>query len=224
MKKVINNNFLILLVSFSLISYWGCSEDDMAQNSNNNNDTINQDTITKKDTIDDKDSIPDEDRIKLSKAEKELYDIMMEYRSELNLKPIPLSLSMTKVAQIHSKDLFENRPHGGDCNMHSWSDKGDWTSCCYTSDHAQAACMWNKPKELTNYEGNGFEIAAGSSSSSITPQLALSLWKNSPGHNTVIINSANWTREWKAIGLGIVGGYATVWFGREEDPDGEPDY
>lgn len=193
-------------------------------NNPNNSNKKDKDTTTLKDTIDNKDSIPDENRIKLTQAEKELYDLMMAYRAELNLDPITLSLSMTKVAQIHSKDLFENKPHGGECNMHSWSDKGDWTSCCYTSDHAQAACMWNKPRELTNYTGNGYEIAAGSSGSNITPQMALNLWKNSSGHNAVMINSGNWTREWKAVGLGIVGGFATVWFGREEDPDGEPDY
>ena len=32
---------------------------------------------------------------------------------------------------------------------------------CYTWDHANAAGMWNKPREITNYQylGNGFEIA-----------------------------------------------------------------
>jgi hypothetical protein len=39
-------------------------------------------------------------------------------------------------------------------------------------------------------------------------------------HNAVIINDADWKRmKWKAIGLGIFGRYAAVWFGDESDPD-----
>jgi uncharacterized protein YkwD len=216
MKKTINKILLLTVLTFTIITYWSCNEDPATNN------TIIKDKIDK-DTIN-KDTLIDDNTIRLSKEEKELYDLMMSYRAELDLDPIPLSVSLTVVAQTHSKDLFENKPVTSECNMHSWSDKGEWTSCCYTSDHAQAACMWNKPRELTNYTGNGYEIAAGSTASNITPQNALNLWKGSPGHNNVITNSGSWTKEWKAIGFGMVGGYATVWFGREEDPDGAPKF
>ncbi|MBW3467253.1 CAP domain-containing protein [Arthrospiribacter ruber] len=162
-----------------------------------------------------------EDRVSLSPAEMELYSLLMTYRAELGLPEIPLSTSMTIVAQTHVKDLQENNPMSGECNSHSWSEFGDWTPCCYTADHSQAACMWNKPRELTKYTGNGFEIAAYNMAS-INPSGALNAWKNSPGHDAVIRNDGPWNQEWKAIGIGINGRFATVWFGREADPAGIP--
>ena len=93
----------------------------------------------------------------LTKNEAELYELIMAYRKRKNLPKIPLSPSLTYVAQTHSKDLAENRPDVGNCNAHSWSENGKWTSCCYTSDHSKASCMWEKPKELSNYKFPGFE-------------------------------------------------------------------
>lgn len=158
----------------------------------------------------------------LSVEEKKLYDRIMEYRQEKNLPPIPLSKSLTIVAQEHVKDLVNNKPDLGDCNAHSWSSKGNWTACCYTSDHREAACMWNKPSELTSYKGYGFEIACGSndccSNFVMSPEYALQSWKGSPGHNAVIINSGSWEEyQWQAIGIGIYKGFAVAWFGKELD-------
>jgi uncharacterized protein YkwD len=153
----------------------------------------------------------------LSEEEAKLYRLIMEYRSEKGLPVIALSKSLTKVAQIHVKDLNENYSGSTSCNMHSWSNKGNWTSCCYTSDHAQAECMWNKPRELTAYRGNGYEISFGSWGAPADAQGALNGWKRSPGHNGVIINSGIWRDEWNAIGIGLSGGYAVVWFGKEVD-------
>ena len=156
---------------------------------------------------------------KLTSAEIELYRILMEYRKEKGLPSIPISKSLTYVAQVHAKDLQENFVRGTECNMHSWSDKGNWTPCCYTSDHAQARCMWEKPRELTSYKGYGYEIAHGGGGTYLaTPESALNGWKNSSGHNAVIINQGIWAdRAWNAIGLGIYKGYALVWFGHEID-------
>lgn len=163
----------------------------------------------------------DDDAVTLSAAEMELYTLLMSYRAEFGLNDIPLSSSLSLVAQMHAHDLHENNPMTDSCNSHSWSEFGDWTSCCYTADHAQAACMWNKPRELTDYTGNGFEIASYSIVN-INPSGALSSWKNSPGHDAVIRNAGPWSTQWKAIGIGIKGRYATVWFGREEDLAGPP--
>lgn len=155
----------------------------------------------------------------LTQEETKLYTIIMEYRAEQGLPNIPISVALTQVAKIHAKDLHDNKPDSGNCNMHSWSNKGEWTPCCYTSDHAKAKCMWDKPKELTNYTGNGFEIAYWSSAGAGATG-ALSSWKRSRGHNTVIVNKGIWkTHPWKAIGIGIYGDYAVVWFGEEEDPN-----
>ncbi|WP_026999245.1 CAP domain-containing protein [Eisenibacter elegans] len=158
--------------------------------------------------------------ISLSAEEQELYRLVMEYRKSKGLPAIPLSKSMTFVAQTHAHDLAENPPNSAaGCNMHSWSDKGNWKPCCYTDDHAQAACMWEKPRELTKYPGYGFEVSYWSGGKANAAG-ALAAWKGSSGHNQVIINEGIWAKyNWQAIGIGIVGQYAVMWFGKEEDPE-----
>lgn len=152
----------------------------------------------------------------LSADENKLYELIMQYRASKGLAKIPLSPSLTFVAQTHCKDMTANPPVAP-CNMHSWSNKGTWKACCYTPDHKQAAGMWSKPQELTSYQGNGYEISHGASGYSPTPASALEGWKNSSGHNAVMINAGIWKSTWNAIGIGMVGGYAVVWFGNEKD-------
>jgi hypothetical protein len=152
----------------------------------------------------------------LSEEESKLYTIIMEYRTANGLPQIPLSGALTIVAQTHVKDLVNNRPVTEQCNPHSWSDKGNWTPCCYTSDHAQAACTWSKPRELTNYRGNGYEILFMVDSAA-TAVGALEAWKLSPGHHAMVLNRDGWGDTWNAIGVGIYQGYAVVWFGNEWD-------
>lgn len=159
----------------------------------------------------------------LTEEEIKLYDKIMEYRKEKGLPVIPLSPSLTFVAKSHVEDLANHSPdRGRKCNMHSWSNQGSWTACCYTSNHAQAKCMWDKPRELTSYSGNGYEISHGSPGHPehvVTAESALNGWKNSSGHNNVIINKGIWTSQWKAIGIGIYKNYAVVWFGKKIDKD-----
>ncbi len=150
--------------------------------------------------------------------EQKLYNLIMEYRESIGLPVIPLSGSLTFVAQTHVKDLQTKGLVNETCNLHSWSSNGSWTSCCYTSDHAKASCMWGKPRELTNYKGDGYEISYGSYGMSASAEGALNSWKGSSGHNAVIINQGIWSDNyWKAIGIGISNGYAVVWFGTEVD-------
>jgi len=157
----------------------------------------------------------------VSTEEMKLYNLIMEYRKQKKLPKISLSKSLTFVAQTHCKDLSENNLIKGDCNAHSWSNKGKWTSCCYTPDHKQKDCMWNKPKELTKYSDTGYEIAYYYSAGAKADQ-ALSSWKTSKGHNALIINNTTWKDfKWNAIGVGIYKNYATVWFGVEPDAEGE---
>jgi uncharacterized protein YkwD len=155
----------------------------------------------------------------LSAEEQKLYELIMQYRKSKKLKAIPISTALTRVAQAHVRDLSENYEYtdGSPCNPHSWSDKGKWTPCCYTSDHKQASCMWNKPKEISGYEGIGFEIAYFSSAGANAVE-GLEGWKKSPGHNPVIVNLGTWSKtEWKAIGVGIYKEYGVVWFGEVQD-------
>jgi uncharacterized protein YkwD len=154
---------------------------------------------------------------RLNEEERKLYQLLMQYRKQHGLPAIPLSPSLTKVAQWHAKDLQQNNPDTGMCNLHSWSNKGHWEPCCYTEDHAQANCMWQKPAALTAYRHTGFEIAYVISSGKVRAAHALASWKNSEGHNQVIINKGTWQRTWRAIGIGIVGRYAVVWFGEAKE-------
>lgn len=151
--------------------------------------------------------------------EKKLHALINQYRREKGLPAIKLSKSLTHVAKTHAKDL-NSYPPKGNCNAHGWSSNGPWTSCCYTSDHAQAKCMWNKPGELTNFRGNGFECAYWTSAVANASE-ALGTWKTSSGHNAVIINGSIWKRmSWKSIGVGVYGHYGVIWFAVENDPDG----
>jgi hypothetical protein len=101
--------------------------------------------------------------------------------------------------------------------MHSWSDAGTWSPCCYTDDHAESQCMWDKPRELTDYPGDGFEISYGAWGMPADPAGALAGWQSSPPHREVILNAGMWSDAWQAVGIGIRGGYASVWFGVEAE-------
>lgn len=157
----------------------------------------------------------------LSGEERKLYELIMAYRKSKNLKSIPLSAKLTLVAQTHARDLVENynfNPNGK-CNPHSWSKKGRWTACCYTNDHKQAQCMWDKPKEIAGYDKPGYEIAYYSSKGA-TAQEGIDGWKVSPSHNPLLINSEMWSKvEWNAIGIGLYGEYGIVWFGESLDSE-----
>lgn len=149
----------------------------------------------------------------------ELIDLLNAYRAENGLGSIPASSSLCRVGDLHVQDLVAEAPHTvANCNLHSWSDAGPWSGCCYTPDHAAAQCMWDKPRELTDYPGNGYENAAGGGSS-LGPAEALDLWKGSSGHNAVMLNEGTWANlTWNAVGVGIADGYAVLWFGEEPDP------
>lgn len=160
-----------------------------------------------------------EEEVCLNTEEQKLYEVIMEYRKTKKLKPIAFSTKLTRVAQAHVRDLANNYDFSQRdiCNPHSWSDAGEWTPCCYTNDHKKAECMWQKPKEIADYEGDGYEIAYYFSAGA-TADTALAGWQKSTGHNPLLINTGMWKEvKWQAIGIGIYKEYAVVWFGREED-------
>ena len=162
---------------------------------------------------------PAKENVCLKPEEQKLYDLLMQYRNSKNLPEIPLSYSLCKVAKLHVYDLAYNNPTNSKCNLHSWSSQGNWSSCCYTDDHKQAECMWNKPSELSAYTGSGFEIAAFLGEQA-TAKAAIDGWKSSAGHNEVMINAGTWKKmKWNAVGVGLEKGYAVIWFGTVEDAD-----
>lgn len=164
----------------------------------------------------------------LSEQEYVLYELIMEYREEYGLDEIPLSCKLTYVAQKHCYDLATNKPHQREgCSLHSWSATPRWLGCCHGLDGGNPNCIWDKPLELSNYPSPGYEIAASGLSkrgdvSKIYVGSALDGWARSPAHNSVMLNLSPFDNiEWNAIGVGILDGFACVWFGEESD-DCEP--
>lgn len=167
---------------------------------------------------------PVAEQVCLSAEEKKLYDLIIAYRKSKRLPNIPLSAKLSRVAQAHVRDIEEHYSYDetGECNPHSWSANGSWSACCYADDHREARCMWDKPKEIAGYAGNGYEIAYFSSAGASAAE-GLEGWKKSKGHNPLLVNSGIWKDvKWKAIGVGIFGNYGVVWFGEEADPDAAP--
>ena len=156
----------------------------------------------------------------IDKEEKELYDLIMQYRLENGLGSIPLSKALSTVAGRHTLDTVFNTGYDG----HSWSD-----APYNGSDSSTYPNMWEAPQRLgTGYLGNGFEISTGFigpavATANMSSTRALDNWKSSTGHDNVILNKDIWAAlEWNAIGVGIHKGVAHVWFGRESDPTGLP--
>lgn len=155
-------------------------------------------------------------------AENDIAAGLNAFRAKQGLPPLPRSPLLDQVAQAHAADLDEHHPDSGTdsrglpCNLHSWSDQGPWTPVCYTADHAYAALMWSKPIEITKgaYPGFGYEIAYWSSNPVVADQ-ALATWKDSPGHRALMAQTGAWKEPWRAFGVGVQGGYAVIWFGRE---------
>lgn len=160
----------------------------------------------------------------VSEKEAKLYYIINAYRESQGLQKLSFSKSLTIVARTHVSDSNTYTPEkqrdsrGMQGNLHSWSNHGNWTPMVYTSDHEYEANMWSKPRELTSYTGNGYEISSWYSGN-ITPEDALDLWKNSSGHNAVMTTQGNWS-DLKTMGVAIDGKYAHVWFGSAADPAG----
>lgn len=152
--------------------------------------------------------------------EQRLYDLIINYRLNNKLPEIEFSKSLSYVARIHAMDLAHNRPDFGGCNPHSWSDKGTWSPCCYSRDENRILCMNNKPKELTTYKFKAWEVVY-SGGEDAKAQDAFDLWKDISLMNDYLLNNGKWSKPWQAIGVGIYGDYACVWFGEGVDNNGK---
>jgi hypothetical protein len=137
------------------------------------------------------------------------------YRQSQGLPPIPVSDELTRVAKAHVTDLATYHPEDA-CNrsLHSWSNHGNWTSGCYDpGNQATWPLMWNKPREIANYQSNGYEIAAWATPS-ITADQAVALWRSDAPHDDVMLNHGIWANlTWQALGGWAGENYACAWFG-----------
>ena len=142
----------------------------------------------------------------VNQTEKELYRIVNEYRAEHNLPPIPLSESLSIVANRHLLDItlnIKSLTHG-------------WSNCPYDiKDTNTWNCVFESPKRLkVDYSGKGFENLYRTSRGSATPVSALEAWKKSAMHNALILNLGSWENtKFDAFGIAINGQYAALWFG-----------
>ncbi len=180
----------------------------------------------------DSNKLLDVDSPELSAKEKELIKLVNDYREQHGKKRLKVSKSLMKVARTHINDLnmnfdMDNPPvdaRGIKGNMHSWSDKGNWTPVVYTKDHKYDKLTKIKPKEIAGYDQTGYEVAVNGFL--ITPQRALEKWKNSPGHNDTILSQNGWDPTPEEIdrsftplsnmGVAINGDYACIWFTRDD--------
>ena len=158
----------------------------------------------------------------ISPIEVELYNMINEYRKLYDLPPIPFSKSLSFVAKAHVRDLFFNHPDQGDCNFHSWSDKGGWKPFCYPKDEKKNCSVWDKPKEMTPYKSKGYEIVYWENNP-VNIDSIIPFWKSIDYFNSFLIYTGKWQgKKWMAIGVGIYENYAAVWFGEIPDQEGEP--
>ncbi|MFH2053079.1 MAG: T9SS type A sorting domain-containing protein [bacterium] len=169
----------------------------------------------------------------LNADEELMIQLIDDYRAENSLPAIPVSTVLTAVAQWHVADHNYAHDITGDwgsdpsCNLHSWYgvSGAPYSTCCYTSDHAQALCMWTKPSEISEgtYTSTGYEIAAQGFAD---PAGALNAWKGSSGHNDVILNQGTWASQiWAAMGVGVdtASKRYFVWFATGTDAAGPPE-
>lgn len=149
---------------------------------------------------------------------EQLTGLIFDYRAQNGLPAIPLSPNLSTVAALHVADLERNPPKGR-CNTHSWSASPRWTGCCYARDHAQARCMWDKPREITRgaYSGYGFEIVCWNADR-MTAEIAMHCWRRSAVHHSVILNRGPWRdTTWRALGIRVSEHYAVPWLGAEPE-------
>jgi len=158
----------------------------------------------------------------INKKELKLAEAINKIRKKHGKKPVRLSVSLTYVAETHVKDLQINHPDTSICNLSSWSDKGRWTPVCYNPYVVDRKAMWDKPRELTRYPYNGYELAAYMQGGIILDSLS-ELWDTLAESLDMITTEGIWSKKhWEAMGVGISGNYASVWFGQRVDREGAP--
>lgn len=160
-------------------------------------------------------SIPDD--FCLSNDEYRLYEMINAHRVLNGLREIPLSASLSYVARTHVIDLYTNHPDTSICNLNSWSDKGSWTPCCHNKYVPQEECIRNKPKELTGYTGEGYELTYAEVFNT-RADTVFKFWSTVDEANEFLLNEGRWEKKnWRAMGIGIYKSYAVVWMGQRTD-------
>ncbi len=144
----------------------------------------------------------------LDDNERALARLINDYRQQNGLPAIPLSPSLSLVANRHVRDMAINMKK----LEHQWSNCPDWTDC-----------MWEAPQRLgTPYPSHGYENA-GRIGGALAVERFLEGWKDKgkvdQGHHDVMLNRNAWKdKTWRALGIGIYNGYGAMWVGVDVDP------
>jgi len=167
-----------------------------------------------------------------------LIDAVNSYRRANGFRNLPCDAVLVEVAYLHVKDQEAAGIESSTCekNGHNWlstigfdlaeiatllpqySDNVvNIKTCCLKTDGGD--CMWLKPNELYSwYKEWGYEVSVelGSEGAGASPQAAakeaLSSWKDSKGHNDVLLAKGKWKNAiWKNIGCFRRGKWANCW-------------
>ena len=153
----------------------------------------------------------------ITPEESALAQSINQARIAKGLPEVPLSRSLCYVADVHAKDLYFFHKGSGNCSLHSWSDKGRWTGCCYENSKTDGRCMHNKPSELTDYSGLGFELVYWDNTANCSKN-ALSVWAKNESTSSMWFNNKYYEiYDWNAMGVSIFKSYVIVWFGTIHD-------
>jgi hypothetical protein len=142
----------------------------------------------------------------VSADETVLFEMVNRYRRAQNKTELKLSPSLSMLANRRMLDLKFNVKK----LSHSWSD------CPYLiSDKKTWGCVIDAPKRLkTGYTGQGYETLYRTTTGKANPELAITAWKKSTLHNSIILNLDTFRDlEWDEFGVAIDGEYAALWFG-----------
>ena len=153
----------------------------------------------------------------LSAEETALFDLVNKYRRAQNKPELKLSTSLSLLANRRMLDLKVNVNK----LTHSWSD------CPYLiSDKKTWGCVIDAPARFkTGYPGQGYETLYRTTTGKASPELAITAWKKSQLHNSIILNLETFRDlEYNEFGVAIDGEYAALWFGcpaPKKIPEGE---
>ena len=158
----------------------------------------------------------------ISPEAQRLGELLNDLRKDYGKSQVKFSVSLSYVAAVHVKDLYNNHPDTSICNLSSWSDKGTWTACCHNAYVPQQECMWSKPKELTPYPFRGYELAAFFEQG-LNADSAMALWSGNKESLDMILTEGDFkSKNWQAVGVAIYKEYVSVWFGQRADNLGVP--
>jgi hypothetical protein len=81
----------------------------------------------------------------------------------------------------------------------------------------QGECIRNKPKELTAYTGEGYELTYAEVFNT-NADTVFKFWSSIDEANEFLLNEGPWEKKsWRAMGIGIYKSYAVLWMGQKTD-------